>query len=65
MTALDDPASDYWGPGGEYRALLPAEPPDLADRARLHRLLLSRPWELSTDAAQWLADSGIRYSSGS
>jgi hypothetical protein len=64
MTALDNPASDYWGPGGEYRARLPAEPPDLADRARLRRLLLSRPWELSTDAAQWLADSGIRYSTG-
>jgi hypothetical protein len=39
--------------------------PGVADRARLRRLLLSRPWELSTDAAQWLADAGIRYVTGS
>ena len=44
---------------------LPAEPPDVADRARLRGLLLSRPWELSADAAQWLANAGIRYATGS
>lgn len=44
VTAPDNPASDYWSPSGEYRARLPADP-DLADRARLRRLLLSRPWE--------------------
>ncbi len=62
VKTLDNPADDRWGPGGKYRARLPAEPPDVADRARLRRLLLSRPWELSTDAAQWLTDLGIRYS---
>lgn len=61
VTALGNPADDRWGPGGKYRARLPAEPPDVADRARLRRLLLARPWELSADAAQWLADAGIRY----
>ena len=65
VTALDDPADNRWRPGGKYRARLPAEPPDVADRARLRRLLLARPWELSADAAQWLADAGIRYSTGS
>ena len=61
MKALGNPADDHWGPGGKYRAELPAEPADVADCARLRWLLLSRPWELSTDSADWLADAGIRY----
>lgn len=61
MKALDDPADDHWGPGGGYRAELSAESAEVADRTRLRRLLLSRPWELSTDAAQWLVCAGIRY----
>lgn len=61
MKALGDPADDHWGPAGKYRAELPAEPVDVADRARLRHLLLSQPWDLSTDAAQWLVDAGIRY----
>ena len=61
MEALDNPADDHWGPGGDYRARLPAEPADIADRARLRRLLLSRPWELCTDTAHWLVRAGIRY----
>ena len=61
MEALGNPADDHWGPGGEYRARLPAEPAEVADRTRLRRLLLSRPWELSTDTAQWLVRAGIRY----
>jgi hypothetical protein len=65
MKVLGNPADDHWGPGSEYRAGLPAEPADVADRARLRRLLLSRPWELSTDAAQWVADADIRYIAGS
>jgi hypothetical protein len=65
VKALSNPADDRWGPSGEYRARLTAEPPDVADRARLRRLLLSRPWELTGDAAQWLTDAGIRYIRGS
>ena len=65
VTALGDPADDRRGPGGKHGARLPAEPPDVADRARLRRLLLARPWELSADAAQWVADAGIRYAPGS
>jgi hypothetical protein len=61
MEALDNPADDRWGPGGEHTARLPADPADIADRARLRRPLLLRPWELSTDTAQWLVRAGIRY----
>jgi hypothetical protein len=61
MKVIGNPGDDHWGPGGEYRARLPAEPADIAARDRLRRLLLSRPWELSTDAAQWLVHAGIRY----
>jgi hypothetical protein len=34
MRVLSDPADDHWGPGGEYRANLPAEPAGVADRVR-------------------------------
>jgi hypothetical protein len=61
IKALDNAADDHWGSGGEHRAALSAEPPDVADRTRLRRLLLSRPWDLSADAAQWLIRAGIRY----
>jgi hypothetical protein len=49
------------GTDGKYRTGLPAEPADVADRKRLHRLLLSRPWELSTDTAEWLVRAGIGH----
>jgi hypothetical protein len=61
MRALDDPADEHWGVGGEHRIRLSAEPLEVGDRARLRRLLLSRPWDLSTDTAQWLVRAGIRY----
>jgi len=61
IQALANPADEHWGSDGEHKARLSAEPADVADRARLHRLLLSQPWELAPDAAQWLADAGIRY----
>lgn len=40
--------------GARHQVLaeLPAEPTDIADRARLRRLLLLQPWKLSPDAAQ-------------
>jgi hypothetical protein len=61
MTALDDPADDHWGTGGELRTGLPAEPAAVADRKGLRRLLLSHPWELSTESAQWLVRAGIGH----
>jgi hypothetical protein len=65
MKALDNPADAHWGEDAKFRAELPAEPADVADHARLRRLLLSRPWELSTDAAQWLVRAGIRHAQAS
>jgi len=61
MKARGTPANDHWGPGGKYRTELPVEPAEVADRARLRRFLLSRPWGLSTDAAEWLVGAGIGY----
>jgi hypothetical protein len=62
MKALDNPADDHWDPGGEHRTpMVIAEPADAGDRARLRRLLLSHPWDISTDTAQWLVRAGIRY----
>jgi hypothetical protein len=61
IKALDNPADNHWGPRGEHRAGLSVGPPEVGDRTRLRRLLLSRPWDLSTDAAQWLVHAGIRY----
>ena len=61
MSAIDNPADAHWGTGGKFRTGLPAEPPDAADRKRLRLLLLSRPWELNTDTAQWLIRAGIGY----
>jgi hypothetical protein len=61
MRALDNTADEHWGLHAEFRARLSAEPAGVADRARLRRLLLARPWELSTDTAQWLVRAGIRY----
>ena len=52
---LDNPADDHWGPRGEHRADVSAEPPDVGDRARLRRLLLSRPWDLSADPVRAVA----------
>jgi hypothetical protein len=61
IRALDNAADEHWGPHAEFRARLSAEPGGLADRARLRRVPLARPWELSTDTAQWLVRAGIRY----
>jgi hypothetical protein len=61
LCALDDPSDDHWGTDGEFRTQLPSELPELADRKLLRRILLSRPWELGTDTAQWLIREGIGY----
>jgi hypothetical protein len=61
MRALDDPADMHWGENSELRANLPLEPAEVADRRRLRRILLSRPWELGKETAEWLVDAGIRY----
>jgi hypothetical protein len=61
LIVLDDPADEHWGQGGELRRRLPAEPPVVADRKLLRRVLRSRPWDLSSEAAGWLVNAGIGY----
>jgi hypothetical protein len=58
---LDIPTDSFWGPDGEWRARLGAEPDSMQDRAALAATLLSAPWKLDNGAADWIADSGIRY----
>lgn len=59
--ALDNPLDRHWGEDGEYRCRLPPEPADVADRRRLRRTLLSAPWRLSPDAAEWVAAANLGY----
>jgi hypothetical protein len=47
MAALANPADGHWDLGGQHRAVMPREPPGIADRALLRRCLLSRPWDLN------------------
>jgi len=61
LIVLDDPADEHWGQGGELRRRLPAEPPVVADRKLLRRVLRSCPWDLSSEAAGWLVSAGIGY----
>ncbi len=59
IAVLDEPASDHWGPGGEWRKQLPPEPGLVQDRDELRRVLLAGPWQLDADAARWIAAAGL------
>jgi hypothetical protein len=59
VAVLDEPASEHWGPGGEWRKRLPPEPAVVRDRDELRRVLLASPWQLSTEAARWVVAAGI------
>jgi hypothetical protein len=59
VAVLDEPASEHWGPGAEWRKRLPPEPAVVRDRDELRRVLLASPWQLSTEAAQWVVAAGI------
>ena len=61
LLALEDPADEHWGQGGELRKRLPREPPVVADRKLLRQLLRSRPWDLTSESATWLVTAGIGY----
>lgn len=61
VLALDDPADTHWGQDGKRRMRLPPEPPIMADRKQLRRVLLSAPWNLSSESAAWLISAGIGY----
>jgi hypothetical protein len=61
IRTLDDPGHSHGGPDGSRRIRLSREPAQVADRVGLQRVLLSRPWNLEPDAAQWIVDAGIGY----
>jgi hypothetical protein len=59
IAILDEPGSEHWGPDGEWRRRLPPEPLVVQDRNKLRCILLAAPWELSTEAAEWIGAAGI------
>jgi hypothetical protein len=61
VAVLDDPERDHWGPGDAWRDGLMPEPPQVADRTELRRVLLRRPWMLETDAADWVVSARIGF----
>jgi hypothetical protein len=58
---LDQPDHQHWGAGGERRVRLPPAPAQVADRSVLDNTLRERPWELDTDAADWVVSAGIGF----
>ncbi|WP_328914441.1 MULTISPECIES: hypothetical protein [unclassified Streptomyces] len=61
VSVLDRPTDPHWGPDGEWRTKLGAEPHSVQDRAALRTALLKAPWKLDESAAEWITNSGIRY----
>jgi len=61
LSVIDDPADRHWGDGGDFRTGLPPEPPIVADRGLLRKMLLRRPWDLDSGAAAWIVRAGIGY----
>ena len=57
----ENSACGYRRVHGELTRLdTPNEPPVVADRRLLRRVLRSRPLDLSSEAAEWLVSAGIR-----
>jgi len=60
LAVLDDPEHEHWRLPGRDRVRL-VEPAQAIDRAGLRQILLGRPWDLDTDAADWVVGMGIGY----
>jgi hypothetical protein len=60
LAVLDDPEHEHWRHARRDWAR-PAEPTQVIDRAGLRQVLLRRPWDLETDAADWVVETGIGY----
>lgn len=65
VSVLDNPTDPHWGPGGERRTKLGAEPHSVQNRVALRASLLKAPWKLDDSAAEWITNSGIGYLSHS
>ncbi|MFC6881546.1 MULTISPECIES: hypothetical protein [Actinomadura] len=61
MTVLEDSGHRHWGEAGQFRTCLFPEPETIVDRRRLRELLLTKPWELDTEAAAWVVSAGLGY----
>lgn len=60
LTVIDDPEHEHWRFKGQGSLRL-AEPAEVSDRSELRQVLLHRPWDLTTDVADWLVRVGIGY----
>jgi hypothetical protein len=61
LTVIDDPDHVHWHLDGHDGSIRPVEPAEVGDRAELRRVLLTRPWDVSTDVADWLVRAGIGF----
>ncbi|MFI0860377.1 hypothetical protein ACH4RA_08850 [Streptomyces smyrnaeus] len=61
IRVLNDATDPHWGPNGERRERLGAEPPSVRTRHILHTTLLEAPWKLDPTSAEWIVDAGIGY----
>ena len=59
VAALGDPDHDHWQRFSTGHARWASQPVSLSDRRRLRRLLLSQPWELTSDEAAWITGEGM------
>ncbi len=61
MHALDTPDHPHWSFGRGWQVTVQTAPHQATGRAGLRRLLMSRPWALNPDTAQWVVDAGIGF----
>jgi hypothetical protein len=61
LYALDQPDDPPGGTDAAVGTQLPAGPASTADRGQLRRVLLRQPWDLDTQAAQWIVHAGIGF----
>lgn len=48
-------------PGNEHLGRLSQRPSAIGDLDALRSVLLTRPWDLDSESAQWIIDAGLRY----
>ncbi|MGI9062697.1 MAG: hypothetical protein ACR2FQ_02595 [Pseudonocardiaceae bacterium] len=60
LAVRDDPVHEHWRLDGRRPVRL-AEPVQLSDRAGLRQVLMRRPWDLDSDAADWVVGAGIGF----
>ncbi|MFF2199689.1 hypothetical protein [Streptomyces sp. NPDC058145] len=61
IRVLGDATDSHWGPNGERRERLGAEPLTVQDHYVLRATLLESPWKLDPTAAEWIVAAGIGY----